>query len=529
MTTHPEHPSHPDDDLAIDQPEDHRFDEATAGISAWGISIVVHAIALLLLVGVVFLENLRPEQPPLRISNMDAPKPIEDRPDRRDLETKITPELVVDPEVDDQLLSEVDLPVTEIETNSMEEPTVDQAEGQPDAVSASNAGGPGAFLAIGAGGPAAGAFGRPGASGRGHVASGRGGNRASECAVEAALRWFARHQSPNGQWDVDGYPMNCDLGAGKCEPGREHTGADGDIACTGYALLCFLGAGYTHRTLNKYRREVRGGIDWLLAVQDASGLLGRRNYEHPIAAMALIEAYAMTNDPELKDPAQRAVDVILERQTVDDSGYPLGWDYVKPNTRRQDSSVTGWNVMALKSAKVANLDIGDGLTGSKRWLEGAWKAANPDWEAIGPYDESHFPYTWNPTTGETRHDDRVPMGALCAVFLGSRKGEPMLESMIKRIVDEQLPDGYPTNTYYLYYNTLAVFQVGGEAFDRWNVPVRDLLVESQRTDGCFDGSWDWEGTGFHGHGTGRLLSTAYCCLSLEVYYRYLPMAVRGGH
>ena len=186
---------------------------------------------------------------------------------------------------------------------------------------------PGAFMAIGAGGGAGGAFGNRNGGGRKNAVGRYGGNKASESAVEAALRWFMRHQSPNRQWDVDGYPVNCQEPGPKCEPGTNYKDDHGcDVACTGYALLSFLVlATITHS--NRYQQVVKRGIDWLLSVQKGDGLLGKRNYEHPVATMALAEAYAMTNDPALRDPTQLAVNIILSRQGQVD-GYPLAWDYI---------------------------------------------------------------------------------------------------------------------------------------------------------------------------------------------------------
>jgi hypothetical protein len=83
-----------------------------------------------------------------------------------------------------------------------------------------------------------------------------------------------------------------------------------------------------------------------------------------------------------------------------------------------------------------------------------------------------------------------------------------------------------TRDYYLWYNcTLAMFQVGGEPWRRWNNVVRDTLIELQRQDGCAKGSWDtnskWGVTG------GRVYTTALATLILEVYYRYASHGQSG--
>jgi hypothetical protein len=58
--------------------------------------------------------------------------------------------------------------------------------------------------------------------------------------------------------------------------------------------------------------------------------------------------------------------------------------------------------------------------------------------------------------------------------------------------------------------------------------MRDWLIGQQlKKDGANMGSWDPEG-GWFGTNCGRLGTTAMCLLTLEVYYRHLPLYKRGA-
>jgi hypothetical protein len=521
------------------------------GVGAgWAISGAMHALLIALMASVYFLVG-KPDidVPPVRIATIEPPPKKEEKPKvDRTLQAEVL--LEVEAESDHpNPISQIDLPVEDSQRE--EEADNPAAKGREEAVADSEMGGSGAFMAIGAGGGSAGMFGSRTGGGKKRAVGKFGGSKGSESAVDASLRWFKRHQSPNGMWDCITYPANCTENP-KCEPGIiRWPERDVNVAVTGYAVLCFLGAGYDHQTPNKFKQTVKRGLDYLVSIQKPSGLLGATNYENAIATMALAEAFAMTGDPALKTPAQNGMNAILARQNGDlgnpadrDGGYgnTFGWDYTTPSARN-DSSVVGWNVMALKSGLAGQLAIGHGMDGAKIWLEKVWKATNPDWAKLDPYTgQSRMPYTYDsatraiqiaaaPAPGAPASDewDLACVGAVCAVFLGHHAGDIMLETLANYVMDHEFPRAYPCNTYKMYYNTLSMFQVGGDRWKKWNGTVRDLLVQAQRKgDGCFDGSWDYTDKQFPGSVVGRTLSTAYCCLSLEVYYRYAQIAAKNA-
>jgi len=551
MTTNDQHDEQLDDqgDQAEEIIEDgqEENDQKKKGAMAWIISAAVHAtmLAIVAIVVVSAPKMIEQDTPPVRVNPIEPPPKEKDKPkEKRELEAKV--------ELDAPTEADVPSPTTNLETPTEVterevESDANTPKGREEAIADAETGGSGAFMAIGAGGGSAGMFGNRSGGGRKRAVGKGGGSKGSEGAVESSLRWFKRHQSANGSWESDKYYQNCTEGA-KCEPGGNSGfhGSDCNVAMTGYALLCFLGAGYDHKTPNKYKTTVKKGIDWLLSVQNKDGYMGKRNYEHPVATMALAEAYAMTADPELRGPTQKGIDQVLAKQNQmvakpnqDKSkaggsyASGMGWDYVGPNDRN-DSSVTGWNIMALKSALAGGLNVGKSMEGSKNWLEDHWKASNTaallpppaqgqwkEWKDITPYDQSRFAYVWHHDKNTLEGGGREAIGLTCAVFLGHMSGDVMAESLANTVMATQVPTRFPTNTYFMYYNTMAIFQMGGDRWIKWNGAVRDLLINAQRkTTDCYDGSWDWTAGDFPGADVGRVLTTAYCTLSLEVYYRY---------
>jgi len=325
-----------------------------------------------------------------------------------------------------------------------------------------------------------------------------GGGDETEQAVARALRWLARHQEDDGHWNIRVYDRRC----GGCD---ETPSIHADVALTGLATLCFLGAGHTHDKDGPYSDHVARAIDWLLDQQAGNGdLRGQETmYTQGIAAIALSEALAMTHDERLRQPVELALRFIYAARNRREGG----WRY-DPG-QAGDTSVLGWMMMAMKSAALSGVAVPrDAFNAGADWLE---KVADPRRPGL---------YAYRPERDVT--PSMTAEGMFIQQLLGHEASEPMMQASAEYIL-RHLPDWEDEpNTYYWYYASLAMFQHGGDAWRTWNEALKRELVEHQRTDGRAGGSWDPQGNEWSMLG-GRVYQTALCTLMLEVYYRYLPL------
>ena len=341
-------------------------------------------------------------------------------------------------------------------------------------------------------------------------------------AIELGLGWLARVQNEDGSWSLENY-----------DEGRpEHAGQlRSDAAATGLALLAFQGAGFNHKDY-RYSDRLQRAVDWLVEHQQANGDLfvpadANSNqfchlYSHGIAALALTEAYGMTQDPRLREPAQKALDFIMDCQ---DRKFG-GWRYY-PNEpdRRSDLSVSGWMMMALQSGRLAGLET----------RPESFERLNK-FMGLAQDTENEFLYRYNPTASPTNPKTRgglqvthsmTAVGLLVQLYDGwSRDDERTLagsEHLLTRLPADSTI--VLRDTYYWYYATLVLNHVGGTQWERWREKLEPLLVGTQVRQGEAAGSWDpyypvadrWGAAG------GRLYVTTLNLLSLEVEYRKLPI------
>ncbi|MDP7033443.1 MAG: terpene cyclase/mutase family protein [Planctomycetota bacterium] len=348
--------------------------------------------------------------------------------------------------------------------------------------------------------------------GRGQAVGRYGGTPESEQAVDLGLDWLAQHQSSDGRWDANGFH-------GRCRGGSRCSGqglASFDPAQTGLAILAFLGVGQTHQ-MGEHKEVVRRGLEFLLSCQASSGLLDGDNeysrqgnlYNHTISLLALAEAYGMTRDTRFLQPVARGIEFLARSQQ---SGG--GWTYTPfAEEERNDSSITGFAVQAIKAALVAQVPVPEKL------VRGVIRHFRQMTQADGSVVYADVGVRRN-----RQSRSLVAVGACSRLLLGLSRQNPIVRRQIASLrshpPDWQRRSSIHNSYYRWYYGTLATFLAGSEDWASWNVRMHAALVKTQIRKGCAAGSWSTDSK--WGPNGGRIYVTAINVLTLEIYYRYVP-------
>src|SRR5262249_45223931 len=145
-------------------------------------------------------------------------------------------------------------------------------------------------------------------------------------------------------------------------------------------------------------------------------------------------------------------------------GEAGGWRY-EPR-QGGDTSVVGWQVMALKSGQMAGLEVDDSrnptLSRATKWLNSCMTADGGGYGYLGP----------------ERTQTMTAVGLLCRLYLGTGPRNSGIVAGVNYLKKSSPPAGL-NSIYYYYYATQVMHHVGGDAWEQWNPKMRDMLIAKQ--------------------------------------------------
>lgn len=302
-------------------------------------------------------------------------------------------------------------------------------------------------------------------------------------AIERGLKFLASRQDEDGAFGRDGYRRN--------------------TAVVSLAGIAFMAQGSTPGR-GPFGQRINQCANFVLKNSQDSGFIFSAGgtgygpmYGHGFATLFLAEVYGMWPDDEVREKLKKAVRLIINTQN--DEG---GWRD-KPERRDADISVTICQVMALRAARNAGIYVSNETI--DRCTDYVKRCQNPDggFSYQLPNGESRFPRTAAGRGG----------AALCRNLRGRRGGSRV------GVYDEarapQQRASLENHFFYgHYYAVQAMWQAGGDYWQRWYPAIRSLLLAQQKK----DGSWFDQICPEYG--------TAMACLVLQMPNNYLPIFQR---
>jgi squalene cyclase len=276
----------------------------------------------------------------------------------------------------------------------------------------------------------------------------------TQAAIDRALAWLATRQNDDGSFGGNGYSRN--------------------VAVVSLSGMAFLAGGHSPGR-GEYGRQVSRCVNYALAAEDDSGFICEAAYtshgpmyDHGFATLLLAEIYGMSPDREIRDKLARAVRLIVTTQNPEG-----GWRY-QPKVGEADISVTICQVMALRAARNAGLYVPNETI--DRCVDYVKRSQNAD---------GGFMYM---LTGGPSRFPRSAAGIVALYSAGIYEGQEIRRGIEYLEQHRPASEELSRDTHAMYghyYAVQAMWQAGGEHWQKWYPAVHDMLLKAQQE----DGSW----------------------------------------
>lgn len=292
-------------------------------------------------------------------------------------------------------------------------------------------------------------------------------------------------------------------------------------AMTALAIMAMAAVGHQPSDLTPEGQAMRRALAYILRPENQTreGYFGQRDgsrmYGHGIITLMLSEMTGMGPSDDFDEIVlqrlEKAVDLILRSQRVRKSRtYQGGWRY-NPSDSSADLSISVWQLMALRSARNAGMEIpASAIDSAVIYLKRSYYSDRRNGKLTRPI--SGFSYT--PGSGPTYSTTSAGMLALqvCGEY-----DSPEVKGAADWLMRNRpkLHWGEQWFYYGTYYYAQAMYQRGDRYAEHARQEVERILAPQQLK----DGSWP-RGPG------GSVYATTLAMLSLSVKYHYLPIYQR---
>jgi len=326
-------------------------------------------------------------------------------------------------------------------------------------------------------------------------------------AVDRGLAFLAKNQEADGSFP---------------------TSSIAQPAVTSLCIMAFLSRGHQPGR-GPYGAALERAIDYVLDMQNASSgaimparFIGATtncgSYSHGISGVMLAEVYGTTNagrHTRIGLAVTKALEYTRQQQRISKASLDEGgWRY--PFRHESDLSVTSWQLMFYRAARNAEFKV------PEEWVREAMNYVHR------LFDVNQRSFVYGLSYPGHQYCTRATAGAgiVCLALGGEYRSETARtagEWILQHSFEPYNNSRHEEDRYHYgaCYCSQAMFQLGGNYWDRFFPPLLRVLAAAQHS----DGSWDPESIP-EDREFGNVYTTSLAVLTLEVPYQILPIYQR---